>query len=178
MARVPFKACWRRVPDGLVDLGLAFGAHRNHHGSLQLPNHVVVQNDAMRGLRHATRHQLVGDLIGSAIRELHFLARRQRSSTHQSLLHCKHGFHHCDSTVKTRLSGAIHATACSAMQSASYSAYAFQRPFMCVTSSFRPNTSLKRADVKPCSKSPVYTMVPGPDRCLPHCRHKHRLRCR
>ena len=47
------------------------------------------------------------------------------------------------------------------MQSASYSAYAFQRPFVWLTSSFRPNTSLKRADVKPCSKSPVYTMVPG-----------------
>ena len=31
----------------LVNLGLTFGAHRHHHGSLQLPDHVVVQNDAM-----------------------------------------------------------------------------------------------------------------------------------
>ena len=31
-----------------------------------LADHIVMQNDAVRGLRHTARHQLVGDLIVEA----------------------------------------------------------------------------------------------------------------
>ena len=36
----------------------------------------------MRGLRHTTRHQLIGDFIRPAVRELHFLTGGKRPSTH------------------------------------------------------------------------------------------------
>ncbi len=40
-------------------------------------------------------------------------------------------------------------------------ANADQRPLVCVTSNGSPNTAVSRSEVNPCSRSPVYTMVPG-----------------
>lgn len=56
----------------LVDLSLTFRTHRHDNGSFRLANHIIMQDDAMRGLRHTTRHQLIGDFIRPAVRELHF----------------------------------------------------------------------------------------------------------
>ena len=66
----------------LVDLSLTFRTHRHDNGSFRLANHIIMQDDAMRGLRHTTRHQLIGDFIRPAVRELHFFTGGKRPSTH------------------------------------------------------------------------------------------------
>ena len=74
----------------LIDLRLTFGADRHDYGAFRPSDYLIMQDDAVRGLRHAARHELVGDLVGPAVRKLHFLSGLKRSSTHQSLLHVLH----------------------------------------------------------------------------------------
>lgn len=73
MARVPFHGLFAsRSGCVWLTLSLTFRTHRHDNGSFRLANHIIMQDDAMRGLRHTTRHQLIGDFIRPAVRELHF----------------------------------------------------------------------------------------------------------
>ena len=77
----------------LIDLCLALGMHGEDYGAFDLANHIVMQNQAMLGLRGAAGHKLIGDLLALAVGELHFLACGERPAPrlHNLLLACSVG---------------------------------------------------------------------------------------
>ena len=77
----------------LIDLCLALGVHGEDDGAFGLADHIVMQNQAMLGLRGAAGHKLIGDLLALAVGELHLLACGERPAPrlHNLLLVCSVG---------------------------------------------------------------------------------------
>ena len=79
---------------GLCGIGaFPFGGDGGDDHAFGPPDHVIMHDQTVFGLRNAARHQLFGDLLALAVAELHLLPRLQSSTSHPSLLPSGFGAH-------------------------------------------------------------------------------------